>query len=149
MIVNLYAKNNPNVLGTINTGGKVPSATGVGEPMLEAWLKANEETPIEDVTRLLETYYASWAGQDRYSQIDEAGVPNTLRVVETPAGVNLLQIIGGTMQIRDNGEWLDVEDGDVVSGEFLNVSSGAVEAFDTDDLRSLSDAAAFAHTVQV
>lgn len=68
MIIRLYRQGQANVLGTINTSGTVPQATGVGEPLLETWLLANEGTPTPDITRQLETFFAGWNRPEVYSQ---------------------------------------------------------------------------------
>lgn len=73
MIIRLYKKDDPNVLGTINTSGRTPSATGVGEQLLDAWVKANKDVAKADATRQLESYFSSWKNRDEYSQVkDEA-----------------------------------------------------------------------------
>lgn len=77
MIIRLYKAGLDNVLGTINTAGTVPQATGVGEPLLETWLLANEGSPTPDVTRQLETFFAAWNNPEIYSQTgDPARIPS-------------------------------------------------------------------------
>jgi hypothetical protein len=71
MIIRLYKKDDPNVLGTINTSGRTPSATGVGEQLLDAWVAANKDVPKVDATRQLESYFASWKNAERYSQVED------------------------------------------------------------------------------
>ena len=71
MIIRLYKLNQPTVRGTINTSGTVPSASGTGEPILEAWLKAHEDVPVADATRSLESFFAAWGKNEDYSQVDE------------------------------------------------------------------------------
>jgi hypothetical protein len=76
MIVRFFKKGNPNVLGTVNTSGLTAEATGVGEPLLETWMNANKGTPTPDITRQLETFFASWNNAEKYSQIESpAEVP--------------------------------------------------------------------------
>lgn len=70
MIIRFFRQNRPDVLGTINTSGTVPEASGTGEPILEAWLKAHEGVSTPDATRQLETFFASWNNPELYSQID-------------------------------------------------------------------------------
>lgn len=69
MIIRLYKQKNPNLLGTINTSGTVPTATGTGVPLLEAWMKAHADVPTPDATRQLESFFAAWNNPDDYSQI--------------------------------------------------------------------------------
>ena len=71
MIIRLYKKGDKNVLGTINTSGTLPTATGVGEPLLEAWMESKKGVPTPDATRQLESYYASWKNAGDYAQVEE------------------------------------------------------------------------------
>lgn len=71
MIIRMFRKDREDVIGTLNTSGVSAEATGVGEPLLEMWIRANEGTPTPDITRQLETYFAGWNRPERYSQIDE------------------------------------------------------------------------------
>lgn len=75
MIIRLYKKDDDNVLGTINTAGRTPTASGVGEQLLDAWVKANKDVAKADATRDLESYFSSWKTIDEYSQVKDN--PNT------------------------------------------------------------------------
>lgn len=71
MIIRLYNKGDNNVIGTINTAGKTPIASGVGEPILDAWMGANKDVPRVDATRQLESFFASWKNADEYGQVED------------------------------------------------------------------------------
>jgi hypothetical protein len=143
MIISLFSRNKPGVRGTINTDGDAPTATGVGETMLEAWLKAHEDQPQADVTRGLETFYASWGNQGAYSQVEPSGVTFALQLIEKDDVVSLVRLERGVMTVRDAGDWRDVITGDIVSGRSIDVTDDAIPVFDAGDIKTLADAAEF------
>jgi hypothetical protein len=70
MIIRMHLKDDENVLGTINTAGTSATATGVGEGLLEVFMKANEGVPAADVTRQIESFFASWKEEKGYGQAE-------------------------------------------------------------------------------
>lgn len=139
MIISLYSRNQPGVRGTINTDGEVPTATGVGETMLEAWLKSHEGQPNEVVKRSLEAFYSSWGNQASYSKVEPSGVTYALQLIEHDTGVTLTKLEQGVMQVRDEKQWRDVRTGDVVSGRAYDVAANILGPFDEGQIKSLED----------
>jgi hypothetical protein len=68
----MFLKGSENVLGSVNTSGTLPTADGVGEPLLEAWLAANKDIPTADATRGLEAFFSAWNQKEPYGQVGDS-----------------------------------------------------------------------------
>lgn len=143
MIISLYSRNEPGVRGTINTDGEAPTATGVGQTMLDAWMKAHAGQPMDGVVKGLEAFYSSWGNQAAYSQVEPSGVTYALQLIEKDGAVALVKLERGVMTTRDGGAWRDVTSGDVVSGSSVPVSDEAIAAFDAGEVHTLEDGRKF------
>ena len=131
MIISFFAYNEPGVRGTINTGGDAPTATGVGEELLETWMEQHKEMTAARAVESLEAFYASWGNQSGFSAVEPTGVDTTLSVlVEEPMA--LIQTGQGILNVRENGEWREVTDADrdALRGSRIQVTEDILEDWD-------------------
>lgn len=141
MIISFFSHNEPGVRGTINTNDEAaPVATGVGEELLDAWLAQHEDVPLAKSIRSLEAFYGSWGNQSAFSAAEPDGTtPGQLSVIigET---LSLLQMDDDVMNIREDGEWREVADGDSLSGRRMKVTEDIIEAWDSGKITDEFDA---------
>lgn len=131
MIISFFAYNEPGVKGTINTGGDAPTATGVGEELLEVWLNQHKDVSTAKAVESLEAFYSSWGNQSGFSAVEPSGADTTISVL-TDEPMALIQTGPSTLNIRENGEWRKTTDADrdALRGSRVKVSEDILEDWD-------------------
>jgi len=134
MIISFFNRNEPGVRGTINTGGDAPSATGVGERILETWLETHKDQSVESAMNSLEAFYSSWQEEGDFSAVEPSGVdPDELSVVLADP----MQLVRGTpegFEIREDGEWVQADSSRSIEGKRVPVSTEILEAWDGGEI---------------
>lgn len=145
MIISLFSQNQKGVRGTINTSVTPPTATGVGEQLLQTWLDTHKGQPMEQTVASLEQFYSAWANQGSYSAVEPGdSTPNETRVVDGKQ-LTLTMIDGDQAKVRDSNLWRDLSDDelDKLQGQTITVRDDIVNAWDSGRIKTLDDAAAF------
>lgn len=131
MIISFFAYNEPGVKGTINTGGDAPTATGVGEELLEVWMNQHKDLSAAKAVESLEAFYSSWGNQSGFAAVEPSGADTTISVlVEEPMA--LIQTGPGILNVRENGEWRETTDADrdALRGSRIQVTEDILEDWD-------------------
>src|SRR5690606_14926984 len=130
MIISFFNRNEPGVKGTINTDGEAPSATGVGEQMLEAWMDMHEGEDPQKTIEGLEAFYSSWANQGGYSAVEPSGVTEGQLSVVQSDPLRLVKTGREDIQVREEGEWRDLGEDENFSGKGTKVTDAILEDWD-------------------
>lgn len=131
MIISFFAYNEPGVRGTINTGGDAPTATGVGEELLEVWMNQHKDFSTAKAVESLEAFYSSWGNQSGFSAVEPTGVNTTISaLIDEPMA--LIQTGPSILNVRENGEWREATetDRDALRGSRVRVSEDILEDWD-------------------
>lgn len=138
MIISFFNRNEPGVKGTINTDGEAPSATGVGEAMLKAWMDMHEGEDPQKTIESLEAFYSSWGNQGGYSAVEPSGVAETLTVVASDP-VRLVKTNRDGIETRVDGAWQTLGEDESFSGKGTKVTDAILEDWDAGKITAESD----------
>ena len=138
MIISFFNRNQPGVKGTINTDGEAPSATGVGEAMLKAWMDMHEGEDPQKTIESLEAFYSSWANQGGYSAVEPSGVAETMTVVASDP-VRLVKTNRDGIETRVDGEWQTLGEDENFSGKVTKVTDAILEDWEAGKITAETD----------